>query len=241
MSNSIQPSPATGIAEAGYVHGTLASVFDAQFVEGPEWQQFTASWDNLRQDGYMADGGTYRERRYSEFSYRADTEQVTWLPHVAYSQPLYINHLNGGIERHFEPFEQHVAEGPVLRSIFQWCAGTLARSVGAADWKIQTFQNRILARGEEAGQPTPEGLHRDGVDHVLTLLIGRNSIEGGVSAVYDAESRDCLGEVLLSESGEFLFADDERLLHSVTPVTPAVPGVPGHRDVLIAMFTRTDS
>jgi hypothetical protein len=163
------------------------------------------------------------------------------LPHVPYSQPLYINHLNGGVERHFEAFEPHIAQGPVLRSIIGWCADTLAeRTGGPADWKIQTFQNRILARGEEAGQPTPEGMHRDGVDHVLTLLISRNAIEGGVSAVYDATSRDCLGEVQLSEPGEFLFADDQRLLHSVTPVTSAVAGAPGHRDVLIAMFTRTD-
>lgn len=84
-------------------------------------------------------------------------------------------------------------------------------------------------------------MHRDGVDFVLTLLIERNSIDGGVSAVYEAQTQECLKEVELSDPGEFLFADDERLLHSVTPLSPSAADGRGHRDVLIAMFTRTES
>ncbi|MFD7334550.1 2OG-Fe dioxygenase family protein [Streptomyces violascens] len=236
----VTPTSVMHLDSQGYIHGKLSAVLGAEDFQGTEWKQFTDSWNNLSQDGYMADGGTYRERRYSEFSYDATADSMTLLPNVPYSQTKEVNYLNGGIERHFEPFEPHVADSPVLRSVFQWCANSLSQTVGEAAWKIQSFQNRILARSGEDGQPTPEGMHRDGVDFVLTLLIERNSIDGGVSAVYDAQTRECLQEVVLSEPGEFLFADDERLLHSVTPLTPSDADVQGHRDVLIAMFTRTE-
>ncbi|MFG2831203.1 2OG-Fe dioxygenase family protein [Streptomyces sp. NPDC048434] len=238
MNEPVTPTPVMSLKSQGYIHGKLSTVLDAQLLQSAEWKQFADSWNNLSQDGYMADGGTYRERRYSEFSYDTADDSMALLAHVPYSQTMEVNYLNGGIERHFDPFEAHVADSPVLRSVFQWCAGSLSQTVGEATWKIQTFQNRILARSDEDGQPTPEGMHRDGVDFVLTLLIDRNSINGGASAVYDAKTQECLEEVVLSEPGEFLFADDERLLHSVTPLSPSVAGGRGHRDVLIAMFTR---
>ncbi|MFC9236440.1 2OG-Fe dioxygenase family protein [Streptomyces decoyicus] len=241
MTDVVTPTPVTHLTSQGYIHGKLSTVLGAQFIQSAEWKQFTDSWNSLSQDGYMADGGTYRERRYSEFSYDAGAGSMTLLAHVPYSQTMEVNYLNGGIERHFEPFEPHVADSPVLRSVFQWCADSLSQTVGEATWKIQTFQNRILARSDEDGQPTPEGMHRDGVDFVLTLLIERNSIDGGVSAVYEAQTKECLKEVELTDPGEFLFADDERLLHSVTPLTPSAADGLGHRDVLIAMFTRTES
>ncbi len=227
------------LSAQGFVHNLLSVALGPDSTTGTGWKDFASSWDGLHRDVYMADGGTYRLRRYSEFLVDAEKEGLTLLPHVAYSQPRDINYLNGGIDRDFEPFEEHIADSAMLSDILRWCAGTLNAVNGHGRWKVQSFQNRILARDAEAGQPTPEGLHRDGVDYVLTLLIDRESIEGGVSSVYAADTRECLTEVLLGEPGEFLFADDVRMLHSVTPLTPVGAGQ-GHRDVLIAMFTRAD-
>ena len=39
------------------------------------------------------------------------------------------------------------------------------------DWHIECHQFRIEARQDAAGQPTPEGVHRDGVDCVLVLMV----------------------------------------------------------------------
>jgi hypothetical protein len=218
----------------GFVHGRL----DPALFDDEAGKRFVDSWNNLRQDTYMADGGTYRLRRYSEFRCAADAPGVTLLPHVPYAQSKEINHLNGGIERSFEPFEAEVAASPVLESVFRWCADAMSGAGADGAYKVQTFQNRILARHGEKGEPAPEGMHRDGVDFVLTLLVERNSVDGGTSSVYDADSRECRAEVQLAEPGEFLFADDVRMLHDVTAVTPASDDRDGHRDVLIAMFTR---
>lgn len=227
------------IAQRGYTHNNLEFVLEPEITRGIAWQSFANSWDLLHQDTYMADGGTYRQRRYSEFAYRRDDESLSLLPHVAYSQSRDINYLNGGIDRHFEPFQFDIAMGKVLHTIFAWCVTVLSKISSTKAWKIQAFQNRILARNDTAGQPTPEGVHRDGVDYVLTLLIARQSISGGASRVYEASTKQYVAEVTLTEAGEFLFANDRRLLHSVTPVTPTGSNA-GYRDVLIAMFTGTD-
>jgi hypothetical protein len=233
MPENVQQEPSR-LATDGFVHGAL----DPALFDSHDGRRFVGSWNNLRQDTYMADGGTYRLRRYSEFHYAAGAPGVTLLPHVPYAQPKAINHLNGGIERTFEPFEADVAASPVLESVFRWCAEAMSEAGAGGAYKVQTFQNRILARHAEKGEPAPEGMHRDGVDFVLTLLVERNSVEGGTSSVYDAASRECRAEVQLAETGEFLFADDVRMLHDVTAVTPASHDADGHRDVLIAMFTR---
>lgn len=237
---SVQSAPLTHLGRQGCVHGTFGSVLGAPFVRSAAWDDFADSWNYLGQDRHMADGGTYRRRRYSEFAYTAADDRIALLPHVPYFQPENVNYLNGGVERHYEPFEERTANSPALLGVYRWCVAAMTEIEGPRDWKIQTFQNRILAREGEIGQPTPEGVHRDGVDYVLTLLVGRKGVDGGESSVYDAATRERVSEVLLTEPGEFLFADDERLLHGVTPLTPATPGVPGHRDVLIVMFTRAN-
>ena len=36
---------------------------------------------------------------------------------------------------------------------------------------------------EQAGKPTPEGQHHDGVDHVLVLLVGRQNVQSGKTTI----------------------------------------------------------
>lgn len=235
------PPAVSAVALSGYVHADMNDVTSTAMTATAEWSEFARSWHDLPPDTHMADGGRYRRRRYSEFAFDAEHEALARLPHVAYSQPRSINHLNGGVDRHFEPLRTSVAASPVLYEVIRWCAGVIGALSEVADWKVQTFQNRIVARPEEAGQPTPEGMHRDGVDFVLTLLVDRRDVTGGMSSIYDARTHQCLAEAELATPGEFLLADDQRLLHAVTPLQSAAADTTGHRDVLIAMFSQRES
>ena len=60
---------------------------------------------------------------------------------------------------------------------------------GVQAWHVEVHQFRIEARRGEAGQPTPEGMHRDGVDYVLVLLVNRRNIASGVTSVHDLAGR----------------------------------------------------
>jgi hypothetical protein len=222
--------------ESLFAHGFAHS----QLELGGDWRLFAESWSNLQPDTYMADGGTYRVRRYSEFSVDGVTGAASLLPHVAYRQERDVNHLNGGIDRLYEPIEREVVESATLSAVFGAAAAYLETVKPGETWKAQCFQNRIISKPEEVGHPAPEGVHRDGVDFVLTLFVDRVGAQGGVSSVYVADDHRPLGEVQLGRPGEYLFVDDVRLLHGVTGLSLEEGFETGHRDVFIAMFTAVE-
>ncbi|MEV4737481.1 MULTISPECIES: 2OG-Fe dioxygenase family protein [unclassified Microbacterium] len=229
MTNVSDAQNVASLRTKGYAHSKLDLASD--------WELFAESWDNLRPDTYMADGGEYRVRRYSEFSVNGTTGAANLLPHVAYRQERDVNHLNGGIDRLYEPFESRVVDSDALARAFATSAAYLEAVRPGRTWKAQCFQNRIRSTPNEIGHPAPEGVHRDGVDFVLTLFVDRVGAQGGVSSVYTAENQGLLAEAQLAEPGEYLFVDDQKLMHGVTGLSLEEGQEIGHRDVLIAMFT----
>ena len=105
-------------------------------------------------------------------------------------------------------------------------------------WHVEVHQFRIEARSGETGQPTPEGMHRDGVDYVLVLLVNRRNIASGVTSVHDLAGADA-GQFTLTEPLDAALVDDARVMHGVTPVEPLDPAQPGYRDVLVVTFRRS--
>jgi hypothetical protein len=203
------------------------------------WAAFSKSWDDLGVDTYMADGGRYRRRRFAVF--RATAEGFTRKPHQPHYQSRDYNPLNGDIERWFEPVKPQIAEHPALRAILDTCYrlfhGLTPAPTRPRSWHVEIHQFRIEANGVEDGQPTPEGLHRDGVDWVLVLLIDRVNIQSGETTIADQRRRP-LGSFTLTDALDAAVTDDNRVYHGVTPVTPLDPRRPGYRDVLVVTFRR---
>jgi hypothetical protein len=204
-----------------------------------DWDAFAKSWDDLGVDKYMADGGRYRRRRFAVF--RATAEGVVQKPHQPHYQSRDYNPLNGDIERWFEPVEPEIAGHPALRAILDTCYrlfhGLTPVATRPASWHVETHQFRIEANTDEAGQPTPEGMHRDGVDWVLVLLVRRVNIQSGETTIADQRRRP-LGSFTLTDPLDAAMTDDNRVYHGVTPVTPLDRARPGHRDVLVVTFRR---
>jgi hypothetical protein len=203
------------------------------------WQMFADSWNDLGLDTYMADGGRYRRRRFAAYAVSAyDIQRKPRQPHY---QSRDYNLLNGGIERWFEPFAGHIATHPLLRHILSGCqqlfAGLTSQEIRPAQWHVECHQFRIEAAAHAVGKPTPEGLHRDGVDWVLVLLVARVNVAEGVTHIHD-EHRQPVGEFILAEPLDAAFVDDARVYHAVTPVRPVDPALPAYRDVLVVTFRR---
>ncbi|HKS89968.1 MAG TPA: 2OG-Fe dioxygenase family protein [Stellaceae bacterium] len=204
-----------------------------------DWDRFARSWDELGIDTYMADGGRYRRRRFA--CYRAARDGIRRKPHQPHYQSRDYNPLNGGVERWFEPVEERIGEHPALRAILAVCHDLFDRLTPAAlrpqSWHVEIHQFRIEARTGAEGRPTPEGMHRDGVDWVLVLLVGRVNIDSGETSIADLAHRP-LGSFTLAEPLDAAVTDDNRVYHGVTPVRPVDPARPGHRDVLVVTFRR---
>ena len=187
----------------------------------------------------MADGGRYRRRRFGVF--RADREGVIRKPHQPHYQSRDYNPLNGGIERWFEPVTEAAGAHPALRAILGSCHTLFDRltppAVRPPSWHVEIHQFRIETRPGQEGRPTPEGMHRDGVDWVLVLLVSRVNVTSGETSIHDLAKRS-LGSFTLTEPLDAAFTDDNRVYHGVTPIAPLDPARPGHRDVLVVTFRR---
>jgi hypothetical protein len=204
-----------------------------------DWESFAQSWDDLGRDLYMTDGGRYRRRRHAGFSVSANG--IFRKPHQPHYQSRDYNPLNGGIERWFEPVTDAVAAHPALIAILRASHALFDSLTAAASparpWHVEVHQFRIEAQPNQKGHPTPEGMHRDGVDWVLVLLVARKNIAQGTTTIYDIEKRP-VGSFTLATPFDSVFVDDHRVYHGVTPVEPADQSNLAVRDVLVVTFRR---
>lgn len=197
------------------------------------YQELHQSWNDLPADDFLSDGGHYRFRRYSVFNWQVNNE-LTLLPHEPHFQSTYRNNMNGGISRDFEPFKPSTVKNPVLKSFIQLIAPQFSFK-NEKSWRVQAHQFRIVANAEEAGSPSPEGIHRDGADYILIMVLKRQNITGGVNHIYDNAKRLLFGSVL-TEPGDALLIDDQKVWHGVSEIYPIDLEKPAYRDVLVLTF-----
>jgi len=215
----------------------------ADILLGPEavagWDAFADSWNDLGLDRFMADGGRYRRRRFAAFS--AGPGGVVRKPHQPHYQSRDYNGLNGGVQRWFEPVLDTIAKHPVTQGVLR--EGLALFQSLTADpppaWHVELHQFRIEAGDGEAGLPTPEGAHRDGVDWVIVMLVDRHNVASGVTDIFGPDGAR-LGAFTLEQPRDSVFLNDHRVLHGVTAIHPLEPGAPARRDVLVATFRRED-
>lgn len=220
-----------------FVDGAAMRALLEQHHSLDDWAEFAASWHALGPDTYLASRGHRRRRRHAVFA-ATKGGPIERAPHQPHYQTLQYNPLQGDIERWFEPVLPSVGKSSSLRAILGFSRdffGGLAPEVPA--WHIELHQFRIEARTGEPGEPTPEGVHRDGVDYVLVLLIDRHNIASGTTTIHDGNGRE-LGQFTLTAPMDAALVDDSRVFHGVTAVTALDAGQPSYRDVLVVTFRR---
>ena len=192
------------------------------------------SWDALAADGYLKDGGRYRRRRHACFV--AEGDALWQVPHRMHYQPVEYNALHGGMQRWFEPVDPATVAQPAWPALIRGLAQACWRQASGSRWHVEAHQFRIDTT-DGVGRPTPEGAHRDGVDFVAVLLVGRHAIRGGETRVFAADRRE--GErFTLGEPWSLLLMNDARVIHESTPILPT-GDEPGHRDTLVLTFRAT--
>jgi hypothetical protein len=230
------------IAARGFAFLSAAQMEPLLQQAGPlaDFSHFAGSWSHLALDTYMKDGGRYRRRRHAVFAVGLDgsIERQPAQPHY---QTLEYNPLHGGVARWFEPIATDIAAGETMQTVLAFCArlfGDLARV--RVQWHVEVHQFRIEARPGEEGQPTPEGMHRDGVDYVLVLLIRRQNIMSGTTTIHGLD-KVLLGSFTLATPLDAALVEDARGFHGVTPVAPLDPAAAAYRDVLVVTFKKAGS
>ena len=230
-------APHDRLASSGYAFVHASDVrAELESCGGLEdWPDFAASWNDLEVDPYLAERGRYRRRRFGV--YRVDA-------HAAIERQPHQPHYQG---REYQPTVRRrrallrtdsrrhrprpvAADHPALvpsavRGARAALAGVARRGASVPD----------RGAGRRARASTPEGVHHDGVDFVLVLLIDRRNIVSGTTTVFGGEG-EALGRFTLTEPLDAALVDDHRVAHGVTPVAPLDPARPAHRDVLVVTF-----
>lgn len=228
------------VMRQGWAYRDGQSLFQRFNLDASHWEAFARYWSRLALDEHMADHGTYRYRRYSEFDFKVGAA-LRKLPHAPYEQPRSINTLNGGVARHFAALENGMVEHPFFVALLTGMARIFDRAVGQPSrWNIRLHPYRIVTNEFEQGKPTPEGRHRDGVDYIVMMLVRRVGVTGGTTRVSDPLNKT-LYEVTLANRLDMIVGDDHQILHEVSPIHCQEVGRDGYRDALVIAFTRQEA
>ncbi|MDN0082604.1 2OG-Fe dioxygenase family protein [Crenobacter sp. SG2305] len=204
-----------------------------------EFGTFQRSWERLAEDGYMADGGRYRQRRHATFSAAPSAHYAQLESHQPHYQTLDYNPLNGGVARHYLPIEDGIQHGATLTTLLNLGCTLFGKLRPDAAWHIEVHQFRIEAGRGMEGRQTPEGVHRDGVNFVMMLMVKRHNVVNGATTIYDL-NKQRLDQFTLTEPLDLAIVDDEQIYHGVTPIVRLDPAHEAHRDVLVITFRRRD-
>jgi hypothetical protein len=199
-----------------------------------QWPAMAKSWDRLPPDTHLRDGGHYRHRRHACYVQTLAGNSLQVMPHRAHWQPTDYNALHGGFERWFEPVEPAVSQAALWTGLLLALGRLFAQVKPAPQWFIEAHQFRIdTASG--VGRPTPEGAHRDGVDFVVVMLVGRQGVKGGETRVFDAHGPSGV-RFVMTEPLTALLLDDTRVIHETTPIQPSGEPSGGFRDTLVLTY-----
>ena len=216
---------------AGFARLSAAEASLALGLELEALASLRNTWEHLPRDAYLRDGGAYRARRHSCFV-QAVGATLMAVPHRPHWQPTAYNALHGGLTRWFEPIEPAVRTNPAWLKLLASLGALFAAVNPVPRWFIEAHQFRIDT-GSGIGRPTPEGAHRDGVDFVAVILVGRRQVIGGETRVFEAAGATGV-RFTLSQPWSMLLMDDARVIHETTPLQPQGEG--GARDTLVLTY-----
>ena len=207
-------------------------------VNEQDIREFIDSWNALDLDQFMSDKGKYRTRKHATFTINDKHKILLKNSYIPHFQTIEYNTLNGGIARYFSEIDKNTIENPIFRNLLQFAYLTFSE-IETENWFIEAHQFRIEAKFNDSGKPTPEGIHRDGVDFVLMAMINRQNVQGGMTRIYDL-NKNLKAEFMLENFLDIALVDDHQVYHSVTEikVNDFTLGDTGLRDVLVITFKK---
>lgn len=223
-------APASLIRQQGFALLGPDSTRQLCAEPAPALDTLPAFWDDLPLDEHLRDGGRYRHRRHASLIIRPPAIEIA--PRRPHWQPVDYNALHGGYERWFAPCSDPFLAAPPLRALLRGLSSTFAEAAGRPVPFVELHQFRITT-ADGIGRPTPEGAHRDGVDFVAVLLVGRNAVRGGETRVFQADGLAGI-RFTMEQPWTALLLDDTRVIHETTPLQP--DGDAGWRDTLVLTF-----
>lgn len=233
MSIEIKKNVKEGLSKNGY---SLVGSGDISFSSDlrTTLNDLVASWDNLELDSYLADGGTYRKRRYGRFLFTPEPRRLDLQGDAVYYQGKDYNSLHGGVSRRFAPLTPDIVENRFLTQLIytNFEQLPLPRDLINSRFLVGIHQIRTIAKPGELGKPTPEGVHKDGEMYTVQHFIKIENADGGTFNIFDNNKKKLI-DWAQRDTLDTVFLGDEAVYHSVSPIVSRDSLSPGIRDILL--------
>lgn len=96
---------------------------------------------------------------------------------------------------------------------------------------ISVHQVRQICYPEFNSDNSPEGIHRDGANFIISaFVINKSNVKGGKSIVYEEDKSNIVLSTILDKN-EALFQEDEKYWHYVNPISCKNENYIGIRDI----------
>ena len=187
----------------------------------------------------------YRRRGISSFMlHKCEGCSNEWwriedLPHGAYAQSnTLVTNDYRSLERVFPPSPLAVTQNLQFRQVLVRLASMAdkCRSGATKKIKITCQQVGITTDPDQIVSNSPEGIHQDGCDYIVSaLVIERKGIAGGESVVFGPDkSTEYLRHTLQDGQGIFQADEGSPLWHIVEPIQPETMGqaISGVRNII---------
>jgi hypothetical protein len=230
MTVSLRHINETDLLDRSVWTGNCADEVFAGDCDMDEVARLADLWEDLPYDTHLHDKGRYRQRRYAKVVYDARSDELQITGETEFFQQKQYNPVNTGVRR-FEPIATGFLESRLARRLIGHFAKRFSSELGTSRLEINLHQVRIIGRPDDPGLPTPEGIHKDGVDFSCQILFGRRNAHGGESLIYANDKTPMLGATMQDPLDFYCFRDRD-IYHSVTPITPAQGSADATRDVL---------
>jgi len=200
---------------------------------------FMKSYNDLPPDTYvpMTYNGATRSRRYANMRVDVTDNYEYSIYHTNNDTFIQAVDDSRGIERTFELMDfQHLNQPWLTNFITQISALSVLnhnyykghKKVKEVD--VHLHQVRQTTYENVEAHNSPEGIHRDGADYIVSaFVIHRNNILGGESIIYDQNKMVTYKTILDDKEG--IYQEDIKQWHYVTPIQLDLPGI-GFRDIL---------
>ena len=185
---------------------------------------FLKSYNNLPFDNYITE--KTRQRRYGNYDVKNINNDINI--NINNKDTFKQNNITRKFEIIENPYDQFLLDFIKLNTQI------LYNSTNFTKLNIDVHQVRQIAYPNLNSHNSPEGIHQDGSDYIVSaLVLKRFNIKGGNSIIYDKDKNEIYENKL--NKYEFILQDDRELYHYVSPVeyfeSDGFEGY-GHRDIL---------
>ena len=200
---------------------------------------FMKSYNDLPPDDYvpMTYNGATRSRRYANLKIDVTNNYEYSIYHTTNDTFKQKVDDSRSIERTFPLMELHHLNQPWMTNFVTQISAlsVLNHNYYKGHKKIKEVDihlHQVRQTTYEAieAHNSPEGIHRDGADYIISaFVIHRNNIVGGESIIYDQNKMITYKAILDDKEG--LYQEDIKQWHYVTPIQIEYPGI-GFRDIV---------